>query len=317
MNEDEVSDYFDCFGSRCGVLVTGSGRAGTASEAVALARRALLTWHERFSRFLRDSELSRLNRDRRETVPVSPMMARFAKAVRDAASLSGGLVDGTLLHEIERAGYERDRPDSVALATALSLAPARQPAGPAAARRWRELEVDVAAATVTRPVGLALDSGGLAKGLFADALGETLATHPSVAINCAGDLLVCGAAGTVRPIRVQSPFDGSTLHTFELTRAGVATSGIGRRSWLAGDGAPAHHLLDPASGMPAFTGVVQASALAPSALEAEIRAKAALLSGPRVAASWLLPHGGVLVFDDGAHQVLAALADAGYEVRTA
>jgi thiamine biosynthesis lipoprotein len=302
---DEVSDYFDCFGSRCGALVTGPGRAGTAADAVALARRALLSWHARFSRFLPDSELSRLNRDPRETVPVSAMMARFAKAVSDAASLSGGLVDATLLHEIERVGYEQDLPDSVTLAAALSLAPARRPAAPAAAQRWRELEVDLAAGTVTRPPGLALDSGGLAKGLFADALGATLATHPSVAINCAGDLLVGGAAGTVRPIRVRSPFDGSTLHTFELARTGVATSGIGRRSWLAGDGAPAHHLLDPASGMPAFTGVVQASALAPSALEAEIRAKAALLSGPRVAASWL-PHGGVLVFDDGSHQVLAA-----------
>jgi len=301
--DDEVSYYFDCFGSRCGALVTGAGRAGTAAEAVALARRALLSWHERFSRFLPDSELSRLNRDPRETVPVSPMLARFAKAVRDAASLSGGLVDATLLHELERAGYERDLPDSVALSTALSLAPARRPAAPAA-QRWRELEVDLAAGTVTRPPGLALDSGGLAKGLFADALGTTLATHPSFAINCAGDLLVGGAAGATRPIRVQSPFDGSTLHSFELARTGVATSGIGRRSWLADDGAPAHHLLDPASGRPAFTGVVQATALAPSALDAEIRAKAAVLSGPRAAPGWL-PHGGVIVYDDGSHQVLA------------
>jgi FAD:protein FMN transferase len=303
-SDDEVSDYFDCFGSRCCALVTGSGQAGTAADAVALARRALLSWHQRFSRFLPDSELSRLNRDPRETVPVSPMMARFAKAVRDAGSLSGGLVDATLLDAIERAGYKRDLPDSAALATALSIAPARQPAAPATAQRWRELDVDLEAGELTRPPGLALDSGGLAKGLFADALGEALATHPSVAINCAGDLLVGGAAGTTRPIRVQSPFDGGALHTFELARAGVATSGIGRRSWLAGDGAPAHHLLDPASGRPAFTGVVQATALAPSALEAEIRAKAAVLSGPRAAASWL-SHGGVLVFDDGSHQVLA------------
>ena len=42
------------------------------------------------------------------------------------------------------------------------------------------------------------------------------------------------------------------------------------------------------------------SALAPSALAAEIRAKAALLSGPRAAAAWLTD-GGVIVFDDGSH----------------
>jgi FAD:protein FMN transferase len=102
-------------------------------------------------------------------------------------------------------------------------------------------------------------------------------------------------------VHVESPFDGRILHTFELTGGGVATSGIGRRSWLDRSGAPAHHLLDPASGRPAFTGVVQATALAPTALEAEARAKAAVLSGPYGAADWL-PHGGVVVLDDGNHQ---------------
>jgi FAD:protein FMN transferase len=300
----ELGVDFDCFGGRCGVLVTGSGRAGSAADAVALVERALLGWHVRFSRFLPASELTRVNGDPRETVPVSPLMARFAKAVDDAGSLSGGLVDATLLRQIESAGYDGDLLDPLALSTALALAPARKPASAATARRWQEVEVDLAGRTLTRPPGLALDSGGLAKGLFADVLGEALATHPSFAINCAGDLLVGGAAGVQRPIRVQSPFDGRTLHTFELAHAGVATSGIGRRSWLDRDGAPAHHLLDPETGRPAFTGVVQATALAPSALEAEIRAKAAILSGPRAAPAWL-PHGGVIVFDDGSHQVLA------------
>jgi FAD:protein FMN transferase len=300
---EEIIESFDCFGSRCSALVTGAGRAGSAEQAVALVKRTLLSWHMRFSRFLPDSELSRLNRDPREIVPVRPLMARFAKAVRDAGALSGGLVDATLLREIQRTGYENDLRDSLALATALALAPARRPASPALAGRWRELEVDLDAGSLTRPPGIELDSGGLAKGLFADMLEEMLVTHPSFVINCAGDLLVGGSARTVRPIRVQSPFDGHTLHTFELAHTGVATSGIGRRSWLDRDGEPAHHLLDPATGRPAFTGIVQATALAASALEAEIRAKAAILSGPRRAAAWL-SGGGVIVFDDGSHQVL-------------
>ena len=43
---------------------------------------------------------------------------------------------------------------------------------------------------------------------------------------------------------------------------------------------------------------MQATALAPTALEAEVRAKAALLAG-RAAAGAHLPHGGLLVLDDG------------------
>jgi thiamine biosynthesis lipoprotein len=163
--------------------------------------------------------------------------------------------------------------------------------------------VDLATLTLTRPPGVRLDSGGLAKGLFADVLAETLASHPSFAIDCGGDLAIGGAAQLTRPIRVQSPFDGHILHTFNLRRSGVATSGIGRRSWLDRDGVPAHHLLDPSTGRPAFTGVVQVTALAPSALMAEIQAKAAILSGPRAAPAWL-PHGGVIVFDDGSHEVV-------------
>jgi thiamine biosynthesis lipoprotein len=304
MSGEEIIEDFDCFGSRCSVIVTGSGRTGSAVQAAAFAKRTLLAWHTHFSRFQPESELSRLNRDPRETVPVSPMMARFAKAVREAGAFSAGLVDATLLREIEHAGYGQDLPASLELTTALTLAPPRMPASPAATKRWQELEVDLSAGTLTRPTGLALDSGGLAKGLFADALGETLATHPSFAINCAGDLLVGGSAQRLRPIRVQSPFDGRTLHTFELAHTGVATSGIGRRSWLDPKGVPGHHLLDPSTGRPAFTGIVQATALAPNALEAEIRAKAAILSGPRSAPAWL-SGGGVIVFDDGSHQVLA------------
>jgi hypothetical protein len=154
----------------------------------------------------------------------------------------------------------------------LELAPPRHPASAELDAPWRSIAVDLARGLVARPPGVKLDSGGLAKGLFADVLAERLAGHASFAINCAGDLSIGGSDGISRPIEVESPFDGSTLHTFNLSRTGVATSGIGRRSWIDRDGRPAHHLLDPASGRPAFTGIVQVTALAPSALMAEIHA---------------------------------------------
>jgi thiamine biosynthesis lipoprotein len=298
--ETEASDRFDCFGASCSAFVTGAGPEGSARQAVAVVRRELEGWHGRFSRFHAGSELSLLNADARDAVPVSPLMASFADAVRVAASTTGGLVDATLVEQLEDAGYIGDLGEPLPLATALALAPARRPASPAPARRWHSVEVDVARQVVARARGVKLDSGGLAKGLFADVLADRLAGHASFAINCAGDLSLGGRERARRAVEVESPFDGSTLHTFELSRGGVATSGIGRRSWLDRDGRPAHHLLDPSTGRPAFTGIVQVTALAPSALIAEIRAKAAILSGPRGAARWL-PGGGVIVFDDGSH----------------
>ena len=305
---EEAIERFACFGSGCALLVAGAHADGrSAREAAELAKLTLLAWHERFSRFLPGSELSLLNADRREALPVSALMARLAEATRTAGERTRGLVDATLLGAIEHAGYDRrlerlgERP---ALARLLSLAPARTAASPSPAARWREIRLDAGGGVLTRPAGVALDGGGLAKGMFADVLGERLAGHASFVVDCGGDLLLGGSAGVARKVRVESPFDGRALHTFELARGGVATSGISKRSWIDAEGRPCHHLLDPASGRPAFTGVVQATALAPSALEAEVKAKAALLSGPRGAGAWLA-QGGLVVFDDGSHRLVA------------
>jgi thiamine biosynthesis lipoprotein len=305
----EVREQFDCFGARCGVAVIGDAPGRSARAAVSLARAFLLDWHDRFTRFEPESELSRLNADPRPVVAVSDAVARFAEAVVAAAERTGGLVDGTLLPELEAAGYRADLSSPVPLERALTLAPERRPARPSDLRRWRGIAVDLGRRTVSRPPGVALDSGGICKGLAADLLARVLGEHASFAVEVAGDVRVGGGRGMPRPVQVASPFDRSILHLFALADAGVATSGIGRRSWLRADGTPAHHLLDPSTGEPAFTGVVQATAIAPTALEAELRAKAALLSGPEAAPEWL-DHGGVLVLEDARSVVVDARAAA-------
>jgi FAD:protein FMN transferase len=288
---EEWGETFACFGATCGVFVTGDD----AAAAVARARRRLLGWHARFTRFDPASELSRLNADPRPAVPVSPTLAELARVAVAAAEMTGGLVDATLVGALERAGYRADLPAPLPLPLALRLAPSRAPAAAHPDAPWRHVSVD--GDVIRRPPGTALDSGGLAKGLFADLLAAELAGYASFGIDCAGDLRV---GGTPRPVQVASPFGLPGLHTYELADCAVATSGIGRRSWIDGRGRPAHHILDPATGAPAYTGVVQATAIAPTAVEAEIRAKAAVLSGPDDGPDWLA-HGGVLVFDDGSH----------------
>ena len=306
----EAITRFDCFGGSCAVLVTGAGPAGRAPEAVARARRRLQAWHDQFSRFAPDSELSRLNHDPDTEVGVSLVMAKFAQAAVGAARATRGLVDPTLVSEIEAAGYLESRsPDALALDAALELAPPRAPAGPRPQPTWPLIEVDVPAGTVTRPPGVSLDSGGIAKGLFGDILASALEGHESFAVDGAGDVRFGGRGGALRPIQVAGPFDGSVVHVFELRRGAAATSGIGRRSWIDPDGRAAHHLLDPATGRPAFTGLVQVTALAPTGVRAETLSKAALLSGPEMGRRWL-PHGGVLVHDDGRIDVIDAADDA-------
>ena len=297
----EVSRTFTCFGGATTVAVEGAGPSGEPEQAVQMAIDLLLDLHATFSRFKPESELSSLNNDPRHEVPVSAVMARFVRAALDAAEATGGLVDFTLLNEIEAAGYKEDRfRGTLALPLALAMGPPRRPGEPGS--RWRSVQVDLDACVVSRPAGTRFDGGGIVKGLAADMVAERLAGHPGFAVDCEGDVRVGGTDGAIRILESPNPFGGPVLHEFGVKDGALATSSIAKRSWFQSM-KPTHHLLDPGSGGSAFTGVVQASALAPTALEGEALAKAAVLSGPEAAGAWL-PHGGVVLLDDGSTQVL-------------
>ncbi len=305
MTLTEHARSFDCFGGTCRLILAGDGAFGEAAVALDEVQALLLGWHRDFSRFEPDSELSLLNADPATNVPVSPLLARLAQATVHAARVTSGLVDATLVGELEAAGYAASRDgEGTDLRVALSAAPARTAAAGSPDRRWEALSADALAGTVTRPAGLRIDSGGLAKGLFADVLAGLLTSYEWWVVDCCGDVRVGGAAGGRRAVEVDDPFGRGVVHRLSVAGGAVATSGIGRRSWVDAEGRPAHHLLDPSTGRPAFTGLVQVSAIARTALEAEVCSKAALLSGPSGAAAWL-PDGGVLVHDDERVEVLA------------
>ncbi|HMJ72354.1 MAG TPA: FAD:protein FMN transferase [Solirubrobacterales bacterium] len=304
----EEKRSFACFGGTVTVHLGGAG--ASAEKAISRAEAELLDAHERLSRFLPDSELSRFNRDPRTTVPVSALMLELAAAVRRAGALSAGLVDATLLAEIERAGYDESRTPvhEQTGPRAPEAAPGERRRAPAAASRsrgWNQIAVNRKTVSVSRPPGLGIDSGGIAKGLLADIVAATLRHHSTYAVDCCGDIRVGGAAGRPRAVLVEDPSGGEPLRSLSIRDGAVATSGIAKRSWVGSDGGPAHHLLDPSTGAPAFTGVVQATAQAPSAFLAEVYSKQALLSGPDRGLD-CLRFGGVLVLDDGSVEFVEA-----------
>ena len=268
----------------------------------ALIRRAQRWLHAAdgcLSRFDPHSELSRLNHDARTTIGASVLLRSAIGAARWAAERSGGLVDPTLLAALTQQGYASSlagvAPPS--LRRALAVAPARRPAQPQPAARWRAIELDDARGTITRPPGLRLDTGASSKGLAADAVAHLLDAHDDYVVDCGGDLRI--RAPRRIDVHVEHPLTGAVAHTLRVAEGAVATSGLRRRLWRRPGGGFAHHLLDPSTGEPAWTGLVQATALAPSALAAETLAKTALLSGPPAARRLLSRSGGVLVHDDG------------------
>lgn len=279
----------------------------SSAEAAADARAWVEDFDARLSRFREGSELTALNEDRREEVPASGLLRAAVAAARWAAERTRGLVDPTLVGDLESLGYARSLADvpRASLSEALASGGDRSPARPRPDRAWEAIEVDDAAGTIRRPRGLRIDTGGTGKGLAADAVALRLERHSRACVDMAGDLRICGPDAARRPyeVAVEHPLTGAACHTFRVGGGGIATSGVGSRIWRAPSGGFAHHLLDPATGLPAWTGVLMATALAPSALEAETIAKAAVLSGPDAAAALLAPLGGLLVTDDGAVHV--------------
>ena len=128
-------------------------------------------------------------------------------------------------------------------------------------------------------------------------------------VDCGGDLRVALARGAAPlDVVVEHPRTGDRAATLRVAGGGVATSGLARRLWHGPDGRPAHHLLDPATGEPAWTGLISATAVAATTLEAEALAKSAFLRGPAGARRVLGRRGGVLVHDDGAVEPVVAAA---------
>jgi thiamine biosynthesis lipoprotein len=301
----EYDTSFRCMGSEVRLLIgkpVGPGLPSPA-DAADTVRTFLEDFEARLSRFRPDSELSILNRDPHLVVPASDLLRTTARAAVWAAERTGGLLDPTLVKELELAGYDHslDGATPAPLPEAIAAAPRPRPANPNPARRWRRIRVDQQAGTIERPAGLQLDSGGVGKGLAADLASELLRGYSRFVVDCGGDMRVGGPDAEAEPYRieVEHPLTRARVIALRLAAGGVATSGLNVRIWRARDGRFAHHLLDPATGEPAWTGLVGVTAVGSTALEAETLAKAALLSGSEIAREWLSEFGGVLVDENG------------------
>ncbi len=306
-----IERSFRTMGTEVSVLIGARLDAGLPEpEAMgAQVEAALIDFDRQLSRFRVESELSRLNRDPREVVPASALLRSAVRAGIWAAERTGGLVDPTLLPELEAIGYAESRVGvaSSPLSDALAGAPPRRPARPSPAAAWRGFELSEDESTIRRPPGLMFDSGGIGKGMAADMIAARLSPYARYVIDCGGDVRVGGRLPWDEPVEIElrHPVSGEAIETFPVTRGAVATSGIDARLWRTAAG-HAHHLIDPSSGDSAWSGLISASARAPTALEADTLAKAALLSGPAGAREFLQPNGGLIVADGGGVERIGA-----------
>lgn len=265
-----------------------------AERALASSVEALFrATEQRFSRFLPDSELARLNRAGGPITVSDELLALLLRA-RAHSAATNGIFEPAVGAAMRASGYDRSFAPGVLDREEETTAPA-----PASIDM---LDIDVERRRVTRPPDLQIDFGGFLKGLTVDRAAAL--TTSAVLVDAGGDAAIRGApAGHAGwTVEIEDPEDpDETIGTFTLRDHAVATSAANRRCWRRGTHAM-HHLIDPRTRMPARTDVVQATVLAPTAEEADVMAKVAFVLGSDRAAGELERRNlsAVLVLDGGA-----------------
>jgi FAD:protein FMN transferase len=288
--------------------------AGESEETATAASREVESifaeTEEALSRFRPESELSALNGSAGRPFRASRLLLQAIAEALAAARETDGLFDPTILNALVAAGYDRsfellnDRDYVSGSRSMVSPSPTPPlPASSSHAASWQDVAVDWNAGTITLPVGVGLDLGGVGKGWTVDRAALMLRRFENYVVDAGGDIYASGAQddGTSWTVGVQDPSDPDRdLAVLEVRGQAVVTSTTSRRRWTH-NGKEQHHIIDPRTGHPANTGVVSITVVANSAARAETLAKAALLLGPRQGVDFLQKRGveGVLVLDEG------------------
>lgn len=237
------------------------------------------------SRFREDSELSRLNAQPEREVTVSPLLADAIEVGLRGATLTNGAVDPTVGAAMRLAGYDTDFASVPQDGDAIRLVAHAVPG-------WRAIEFNRMARTVRLPRGVEIDLGATAKALAADlaaSAASRLIGGAGALVSLGGDIAVSGSAPEDGWSIQASEDSGAPINQGEesvsITSGGVATSSTTVRRWTRG-GVVLHHIIDPATGLPANGPWRTVTVAAGSCVDANIASTAAIVMGGR-AVAWL------------------------------
>ncbi len=263
------------------------------SIAIDLIERRGAELESRWSRFVPESELSTLANAEGAEVTVSRdtvlllthMLAGWRETDRD--------FDPSLLPAVVAAGYGRSLVD-----------PTRVTALPASTRARGDLDaMRIDDNRVALPIGMALDPGGVGKGLAADLIAADLisAGARGCLVEIGGDVRVAGTApdGVAWRVSVDDPFDpAASRGIVRLADGGIATSSQRKRRWMTESGDTTHHLIDTASGVSAVTSIQTVTVIAATAARAEVLTKPGFLRPLTDYLAWIRTRGAAALLID-------------------
>ena len=221
---------------------------------------------QRFSRFRSGSLLSRVNAGQQIK---DESLAHVCRMAIEAWEFTGGRFNPMVLDALTAAGYDR----SFEMVGEQGEPRTQTVPSPADALRFDGDQVSLTYGQ--------LDLGGIVKGWTVDLLVERYSPGlDGLFVNAGGDLRCAGSEGDVDGWRASIDGGAAGATPWEgAMRGAVATSTSAKRRWRTAAGSLAHHLIDPATGRPSTSEIVQASVWADECWRAEAWAKAVVIGG--------------------------------------
>lgn len=227
-----------------------------------------------------NSELSKLNRLKaKQTVTLSPLLARFLQQVQQIVTISEGRFDPTIepLQQLWKQKLQQGiEPTNEEIA---SITPAIG---------WDKVHFDDGIFYKDHDL-TSLDLGGIAKGYCVDLLVERLnaAGYPNLFVDWGGEIRTSGKHPDNRPWHIFISRLGDTDPThaiaqLDLIDQAIATSGDYIQNWTVAGNNPTtyFHIFDPKTARPIMmsdSSIASASVLAPTCLLADGLATAAMM----------------------------------------
>lgn len=229
-----------------------------------------------------DSDLSRFNRPSRGDEQALPVEfgSVMATALRIAEE-TGGAYDPTMGALVDLWGFGPEPRTSATPPSSDQIASARAACG------WRHLDFDSDRRKLKRSGPCQLDVNGIAKGFAVDLVMATAKQHGChhALVEIGGELKGCGVKPDGSPwwTAIDRPKAGLASDVgpplvVALHDLAIATSGCERS--FTHDGRCYSHTIDPRTGWPIDNGMVSATVLHASCMEADAYATALMVMGP-------------------------------------
>ncbi|MBI5306594.1 FAD:protein FMN transferase [Candidatus Wolfebacteria bacterium] len=256
-----------------------------AEEKIKWLKKTLFYFENRFSRFIKNNELGKLNFSSSENFLASPTMTDILKKGQQFHKITKGVFDPTIITSLENFGYDKDfndleknQEDNFDPAHKIMCGKKFEKGS------FGEIIIDEEKRTIRKNGSFKIDLGGIGKGYIIDLLtGEFGKYFSDFWISAGGDMFLSGKNdGQNWQVNIQNPFDLknniATIIEIKNSRMAVATSGIVKRQWRKGKKL-FHHLIDPKTGLPVENDILSATVIAPDAISADVFAKTVVIMG--------------------------------------